>query len=344
MSKKARGLFDEQERLEKLSKKQDPLERLSAHIDFEFFRRPLQEFFDKDVDRSKGGRPAYDYVLMFKILILQRYYNLSDDTIEYAILDRLSFMRFLGLGINDPVPDAKTIWLFRDKLAVQGMVEKLFGYLDKKLDKDGVIVHKGKIVDASIVEVPLQRNSRDENKNLKEGNIPEDWKENKLRQKDTDAKWTRKDNRNFFGYKNHIKADSKTKLITGYLATPANVNDGKVIGDLLTRKEDGGQPLYADSAYRSEAIEKMCREKNIVSHIQQQGYRHKKMTETQKRQNRKKSKIRARVEHIFGFMTNSMHEMYLRYRNFVRNRAAIGLMNLTYNLFRIVQLKKELAK
>jgi hypothetical protein len=106
MSKKARGLFDEQERLEKLSKKQDPLERLSAHIDFEFFRRPLQEFLDKDVDRSKGGRPAYDYVLMFKILILQRYYNLSDDTIEYAILDRLSFMRFLGLGINDPVPDA----------------------------------------------------------------------------------------------------------------------------------------------------------------------------------------------------------------------------------------------
>jgi IS5 family transposase len=341
---KARGLFDEQVRLEKLSKKQDPLERLSAHIDFEFFRKPLEQFFDKDVDRSKGGRPAYDYVLMFKILILQRYYNLSDDTIEYAILDRLSFMRFLGLGINDPVPDAKTIWLFRDKLASQGMVEKLFSHLDKQLDKDGIIVHKGKIVDASIVEVPLQRNNREENKDLKEGNIPEDWSENKLRQKDTDAKWTRKENRNYFGYKNHIKADSKTKLITGYIATAASVNDGKVIGELLTRKEDGGQCLYADSAYRSEWIEEMCRQKNIKSRIQEQGYRHKKLTGVQRQLNKKKSKIRARVEHIFGFMTNSMNEMYLQYRNFIRNRAAIGLMNLTYNLFRLVQLKVALAR
>jgi IS5 family transposase len=174
---KARGLFDEQIRMEKLSKKQDPLERLRRHIDFEFFRKPLQQFFDKQADRNKGGRPAYDYVLMFKVLILQRYYNLSDDTMEYAILDRLSFMRFLGLGINDPVPDAKTIWLFRDKLTAGGMVEKLFSYLDKRLDKDGIIVHKGKLVDASIVEVPIQRNSREENKELKEGNIPEDWDE-----------------------------------------------------------------------------------------------------------------------------------------------------------------------
>jgi IS5 family transposase len=341
---KARGLFDEQVRLEKLSKKQDPLERLSAHIDFEFFRKPLEQFFDKDVDRNKGGRPAYDYVLMFKILILQRYYNLSDDTIEYAILDRLSFMRFLGLGINDPVPDAKTIWLFRDKLASQGMVEKLFRHLDKQLDTDGIIVHKGKIVDASIVEVPLQRNSRDENKDLKEGNIPEDWSENKLRQKDTDAKWTKKNNTDYFGYKNHIKADSKTKLITGYIATAANVNDSKVIGELLTSKEDGGQRLWADSAYRSEAIEEMCRSNNIRSMIQEQGYRHKKLSEVDKQRNKKKSKIRARVEHIFGFMTNSMNEMYLQYRNFVRNRAAIGLMNLTYNQFRLVQMKVVLAR
>ena len=99
---KPRGLFDEQIRLEKLSKKQDPLEQLGKHIDFEFFRKPLEKYFDKDIDPGKGGRPAYDYVLMFKILILQRYYNVSDDAMEYAILDRLSFMRFLGLGINNP--------------------------------------------------------------------------------------------------------------------------------------------------------------------------------------------------------------------------------------------------
>ena len=95
---KLRGLFDEQIRLEKISRQKDPLERLSSYIDFDYFRKPLQKYLDKEVDRSKGGRPGYDYVLMFKILILQRYYNLSDDSIEYAILDRLSFMRFLGLG------------------------------------------------------------------------------------------------------------------------------------------------------------------------------------------------------------------------------------------------------
>ncbi len=344
MSKKARGLFDEQVRLEKLSKKQDPLERLSGYIDFEFFRGSLKKFLDTDSDPAKGGRPAYDYVLMFKILILQRYYNLSDDTIEYAILDRLSFMRFLGLGINDAVPDAKTIWLFRDKLSKGKMIEKLFGHLDKQLDRDGIIVHKGKLVDATIVEVPIQRNSRDENKELGEGTIPKDWSEQKLRQKDIDAQWVKHNGKNHFGYKDHVKADTKTKLITGYVITTANVHDSEPIDELLDSKEDAGQPLHADSAYSSEAIEQVCIKKQVKSCIHQKGYRYKKLTKGQQCRNKQKSKIRARVEHIFGFMTNSMNGIFLRYRNFVRNAAAIGLMNLTYNLFRLVQLKVELKK
>jgi IS5 family transposase len=339
---KARGLFDEQIRLENLSKKQDPLERLLAHIDFEFFRRPLEKALGK-TDYSKGGRPGYDYVLLFKILILQRYYNVSDDAIEYAILDRLSFMRFLGLGLNDPVPDAKTIWLFRDKLSKEKAIEKLFSHLDKQLDKDGIIVHQGKLVDASIVEVPVQRNSRDENKQLKEGGIPEEWDENKLRQKDTDAQWVTHNGKNYFGYKNHIKADSKTKLITGYKVNTANIHDSEILAELIDKKEDSEQPLYADSAYRSEAIETLCKNKGITSCIHEKGYRGNPLTKRQQQRNRKKSKIRARVEHIFGFITNSMNSMYLHYRNFVRNQAAIGIMNLTYNLFRLVQLKVAIS-
>src|ERR1051326_18884 len=147
---RSKSLFDEQFRLEKISKKQDPLERLNRCIDFEFFREPLLKGLGKKRDVSNGGRPAYDVVLMFKILILQRYYNVSDDAMEYAILDRLSFMRFLGLGINDPAPDAKTIWLFRDTLTSLGLVDKMFDHLDGQLDKAGVIVHKGKLVDATI--------------------------------------------------------------------------------------------------------------------------------------------------------------------------------------------------
>jgi IS5 family transposase len=335
---KSRGLFDEQERLEKLSRKQDPLERLSTHIDFEYFRKPLYKFFDKNTDSTKGGRPHYDYILMFKILILQRYYNVSDDAIEYAILDRLSFMRFLGLGINDPVPDAKTIWLFRDRLTSAKMIEQLFAHLDKLLDKEGIIVHKGKLVDASIVEVPVQRNSREENNELKEGNIPEQWDDNKLRQKDTDAKWVKHNGKSYFGYKNHVKADSKTKLITAYKVTAANVHDSEVMEELLSKQDDAYQPLYADSAYRSEAIEQVCIKKEIISRIHEKGYRNNPLTKEQQKSNRRKSKWRARVEHIFGFMTNTMNGMYLHYRSLQRNTAAIGLMNFTYNLFRLVQL------
>jgi len=341
---KARGLFDEQTRLEKLSKKQDPLERLSSYIDFEYFRKPLESSLIKDSDKTKGGRPAYDVVLMFKILILQRYYNVSDDGIEYAILDRLSFMRFLGLGINDPVPDAKTIWLFRDTLTKMGLIQQLFSYLDKQLDKDGVIIHKGKLVDASIVEVPIQRNNREENKELKAGTIPEQWNENKIQQKDTDAQWTKKNMQNFFGYKNHIKADTRTKLITGYIVTTANVPEKAVVADLLDKKEDGGQPLYGDSAYRSKELEEVYKRKGIISKVNEQGYRHKALTKRQQKENRQKSKVRARVEHIFGFMSNSMNRMFLKYRSFVRNSVGIGLMNLTYNLFRLSQLKIELRK
>lgn len=341
---KSRGLFDEQIRLEKLSKKQDPLERLSAHIDFEFFRKPLEKALRKNGDNSKGGRPSYDVVLMFKILILQRYYNVSDDAIEYAILDRLSFMRFLGLGINDPVPDAKTIWLFRDTLMELKMIEKLFGYLDQQLDKDGIIVHKGKLIDAAIVEVPIQRNNREENENLKEGTVPEDWSENKLKQKDIDAKWTRKNHQNFFGYKNHLKADAKTKLITGYKVTSANIADNDVVDELLDKREDSGQPLYGDSAYSSKDLEALYIKKGIISKVNQQGYRNKKITPAQQKENRKKSKIRCRVEHIFGFMENSMNGIFLKYRSLVRNAVGIGMMNLTYNLFRLVQLNIKLTR
>jgi len=341
---KSRGLFDEQIRLEKLSKKQDPLEKLSSHIDFEYFRKPLERALTKNVDRNKGGRPAYDVVLMFKILILQRYYNVSDDAMEYAILDRLSFMRFLGLGMNDSVPDSKTIWLFRDTLTKLNLVEQLFKTLDKQLDNDGIVVHKGKIIDASVVEVPKQRNDRGEIDQLKEGILPENWDKNKIRQKDPDAQWTRKHFQNYFGYKNHIKIDSHTKLITGFVVTPANIADNHIADSLLDKKEDGGQPLYGDSAYSSKELNKCYKRKGLINKIIKQGYRYKKLTRADKEANKKNSRIRGRIEHVFGFMTNSMNGMFLRYRNFIRNRIGIGLMNLTYNLFRLVQLNVELRK
>lgn len=342
---KQRGFFDEEQRLEKLSRQRDPLEALQKHIPFEFFRSDLEKYFQQGKDDSKGGRPSFDYVLMFKILVLQRYYSLSDDAMEYALLDRLSFMRFLGLQLNDKIPDAKTIWNFRNELSKGNMVDKLFKKLDKQLRHNGVIIKSGKMIDASIVETPVQRNTREENNQLKEGEVPKEWKENhhKFRQKDIDAKWVTHNGKKYFGYKDHVKADTKTKLITGYAVTSAEVHDSQMLDTLTNEPHDHHQCVYGDSAFRSKENQHLLRKKNITSRIHEKGYRNQPLTAKQIARNKRKSKTRARIEHIFGFMTNTMRAMYIRCRSLPQAKTTIGLNNLTYNLFRLVQLKVRLA-
>lgn len=336
--KQARGFFDEEFRLQKLSGQNDPLEKLLRHIDFELFRPLLEESLHKAVKSNAGARP-YDYVLMFKILILQRYYNISDDKMEFSILDRLSFMRFLGLTLSDKVPDAKTIWLFREHLTQKNMEKEIFELFLDELKKKGLLMNEGKMVDASFVEVPIQRNSREENKQVKEGTIPDEWKENpnKLAQKDTDARWTKKNGKSYYGYKDHTKADTKSKLINTYTVTDASVHDSQETESLLT-EEDKGQSLYADSAYRSEEIEAMLKKKEMDSQVHEKGYRNNPLTEEQKENNKVKSKTRARVEHIYGFIENSMNGSYIRSIGMKRAVTIIGLMNITYNMFRYIQL------
>src|SRR6266478_8932178 len=140
----AKGFFDEEFRLGKLAEQKDPLVKLKDRINFELFRALLEKTFSKD-EKGIGGARPYDYVLMFKILILQRYYNISDDKMEFAILDRLSFMRFLGLTLSDKVPDAKTIWHFRERLVKEKAVEKLVDQFKEELHKKNLIANEGKI-------------------------------------------------------------------------------------------------------------------------------------------------------------------------------------------------------
>lgn len=330
------GLFDVETRLLKLSETKDPLVRLNRMIDWEQFRRVLEEALRKE-PKGKGGRPPFDYLLMFKILILQRYYNLSDDQMEYQILDRMSFMRFLGLKISDKVPDAKTIWHFREQLVKKDLMGELFGQFLGSLERAGLVLHEGSIVDASFVEVPKQRNSSDENKEIKAGNTPESWEKNKLAQKDVDARWSKKDGQTFYGYKDHVKADAGSKLITGYEVTAATVHDSQMLERLLD-ETDAGQPVYADKAYIGK--EGIVEEKNAEPRINERGHRNRPLTEAQKEANRLKSKVRARVEHIFGFIENSMGGSFIRSIGETRAKVMIGLMNLTYNLFRTLQLMK----
>lgn len=331
-----KGFFDEAFRLEELKQQGDPLVSLKEIIDWESFREPLRKIFKK-VPKGAGGRPAYDYVMMFRILILQRLYNLSDNQMQFQLMDRISFMRFVDLDLNDKVPDEKTIWLFRETLTKSGELEKLFEQFHEYLLENGFIAQKGLIVDASFVEVPKQRNTREENKEIKENVRPEGWSENKERQKDTDARWTIKGGENHYGYKNHIKIDKESKIIETFVVTPASVHDSQALEELL-REEDSHHELYADSAYAGKPVQEILKNFRIRNRIHEKGYRGLPLTEEQKERNRKKSRIRARVEHVFGFIHTSMKGHRIRSIGIVRARGIIALMNLVYNMIRYIRL------
>ena len=244
------GFFDLEDRLARLSAKGDELERLSAVVDFELFRPELERAVPR-ADRAKGGRPPFDHVLMFKVLILQTQNNLSDERTEFYLRDRLSWMRFLGLGLGDPVPDANTIWTFREALTKAGAIEPLFALFDQALRDAGYLAMSGQLVDATIVSAPKQRNSKAEKQALKEGRIPDGWEEKpaKLRQKDRDARWTVKYTKAkpdpdgelppvdiaipAFGYQNHVGADRRHRLIRRWTVTDAAAHAGARLGEML---------------------------------------------------------------------------------------------------------------
>ena len=334
-----RGLFDEHETCQKLSIIGNPLELISKVVDFEMFRNTLESKLLNTSKKSNAGAKPYDLVMMFKIMILQRYYGLSDTQIEYQILDRLSFKKFLGLESGDKVPDEKTVWAFRENLTNNGLVEEIFAYFNQHLESKGLIMNEGKMVDASFTVAPRQRNTREENKMIKEGKGNELWndKPNKKRHKDIDARWTKKNKETFFGYKNHTKVDTKSKFIDKYVVTDASVHDSQPLDDLLTEK-DNGQDLNADSAYTGEDQDKVISKYEMNNKVHEKGYRNKPLTEEQKNQNKEKSKTRARVEHVFGFMEQSMNGLAVKSVGIVRASGIIGLINLTYNLFRYEQV------
>jgi len=251
----------------------------------------------------------------------------------------MSFMRFLDLTISDDVPDSKTVWNFREKLIDLGVINDLFSIFTENLEKLGLIVNQGRIIDASFVEVPRQRNKKDENESIKNGEIPNNFKENpkKLPQKDTDARWTKKNNISYFGYKNHIKIDSKSKIIVKYMVTSASVHDSRALEGLLDANDEG-QDLHADSAYTGKNLDKTISNRKITGKIIEKGYKNKLLTGEQKTFNKEKSKIRSRVEHVFGFMEQCMNGMKVKNIGIQCVTAVIGLMNLTYNMFRKVQL------
>lgn len=334
-----KGLFDEQFFIEKLSQIGNPLAMVSKVIDFEMFRPTLEDKLLNTDKKNNAGAKPFDVVTMFKIILLQRYYGLSDGQVEYQIIDRSSFKEFLGLGTGDKVPDEKTVWAFREELTRTGLVEEVFNQFKKYLEAKELIFNEGQLVDASFTVAPRQRNTREENEKIKNGEGDNLWNDNpnKKCHKDIDARWTKKNNETYYGYKNHAKVDSKSKFINTYSVTDASVHDSQALDGLLDANDEG-QSLHADSAYTGEDQEKTISIFKMENKVHQKGYRNNPLTDEQKATNKEKSKTRARVEHVFGFMEQSMNGLFIRSVGMARATGIIGLINLTYNLFRYEQV------
>ncbi|MDP1609690.1 MAG: IS5 family transposase [Sulfuritalea sp.] len=333
------SLFDLENRYASLSEAGDPLERLDAVIDWEIFR-PILARIDAKERKTAAGRKPTCRVRMFKLLVLQRLHNLSDERLQYQVSDRLSFMRFLGLELSGNVPDARTVWAFRESLKEHGLVDALFEQLNQALVALGVELKSGQIIDATFVPVPIQRNGRETNEIIKSNAVPIEWGKTpaKLAQKDIDARWTKKGGQNHYGFKNHINIDKDTKLITASTCTAANVHDSQALDTVLRDEATGGKEVWADSAYRSDEQEQGLKASQHESRIHERAYRNKPLTEAQELSNTEKSRVRARVEHVFGAMENEMGGIFLRSIGAARAAVGVGLMNLTYNLKRIETL------
>ena len=304
-------------------------------IDWEIFRPKLNEIYRKSKDRR--GQPPYDELFMFKILILGKIHgDMPPHQLEASINADITFQYFLDISNVDAIPDEKTIRNYRDALG--GRFKELFDLFNEYLENKGVLVKSGMIFDASIVEVPAQRNSKEENKQIKEGKIPEDWSEKKRAHKDTDARWKKKNKQSYFGYENHVKVDNEPKLIEDYIPTDASIHDSQEIKP-MTSEKDTGRECHADSAYRSAEIEDDLRKKGIKSEIHEKGYKNNPLTEEQKKKNTKKSKVRARVEHAFAWMEQTTG-MFVRTIGKTKAYVAIGFMNLVYNMKRYICLKR----
>lgn len=268
-------------------------------------------------EQPKGGRPFWPVELMLRCLLLAKWFGLSDPQLEEQLRDRLSFRRFVGLGLDDKTPDETTFVVFRRRLQESGHIATLFDGVLEQLRAQGLVLSSGSLVDATIVEQSVGGKNKDGEST-----------------RDRCASFTRKHGRTRHGYKAHVNV-SPDGLVTDYTFDTAKVHDSQHIDDLTANEKEA---VYADSAYMDKQRSAKLAERGVRDGIVQRRVRGQdELTEEQKRHNRACSKVRAVVEHPFAWMKD-MGYGRARYRGLRRNGLDFGLTALAYNIKRSLSL------
>jgi transposase, IS5 family len=263
------------------------------------------------------GRPSHPPLMMFKALLLQQWYNLSDPGLEEAIGDRLSFRRFLGLSFADPVPDETRICRFRNKLAQADLGERLFAMLAEQLTAKRLIVRRGTLVDATLIKAQVRPPRRGEASS------------------DPDAEWTSRGKDGHFGYKGHLAVDESSGLIRRLALTGANFPESYKFEEMVIGDEAA---MFADSAYTQRARKTALREKGVFCGIMSRAWRSHPLSERQKKRNRFFSRVRRAVERVIGTLKCRYGLERCRYLGLRRNLNHLWLMGMCYNLKKMLVL------
>ena len=292
------------------------LERIDEEVEWERFEALVEGIYS-----AAEGRPSYPPLTMVKVLLLEQWYNLSDPQMEEALWDRISFRRFVGLGLGDDTPDYSTISRFRKELAKRGLSEKLFEELVAQLDRRGLMVKEGTLMDATLVEAQVKRPPMSAGPGAKSATDPDaDWSFT------GGVRWSR------FGYKVHIGVDQGTGLVRKAALTPAKVNESEVADQLISGDEGA---VYGDRAYESKQRRKRLKSQGIKDRIMHRSHKHQKgLPHWQKRRNELISPIRKTVEKVFGTLKRSYGYSRVRYRGLERNGVEMWFKLMAYNLRR----------
>ncbi len=329
------SLFAGEERSSKRDRLGDPLQILSRAIDF----RALAKAVDAKLTlgaSGRGGRPPWPTELMIRLLVLQQLYNLSDEALEYQLLDRASFLRFAGLEGSGRVPDAKTLWVWRERLKRQDLIGDISEAVGLQLAQAGFIARGGQIIDASLISVPVQHNRSEENAAIKNDQPPTGWKAAKRAQKDVEARWTRKYGKSYYGYKLHANTDRRWGFIRAWEVTAASVTDTEVFESILD-PNNTNKAVYADRGYAKRAREKELEREGYRAFIQRKGNATP-ISEAQQRRNRRIAKQRAFGEHPFARLAH-MGGKSLRTIGLARAQTVIGLKVIAHNLMHLARLQ-----